>query len=223
MRAIFWHVYDPHYRCYILSCNTKRRQDIPQEGRVSWLMGWFKAKRDRPRRTWHLLARCAGVTVCDLFSFWKPSDWCLCARFSDPALGMFHFSAVVGWMRCNGTQPYLIQTVLRYVAFSWSSFVYICNCVFLCHGCVQFYTCLRPALSMVHLFTFYLATSKEGKTFHKASVSWLMGRLNAHSIHDEQIGDGHAWDEGSRRKVRALVAWCWHFWAWAGGEQENVT
>ena len=50
--------------------------------------------------------------------FWKPSDWCLCARFSDPPLGMFHFSALVGWMRCSETQPYLIETVLKYVTFS---------------------------------------------------------------------------------------------------------
>ena len=50
--------------------------------------------------------------------FWKPSNWCLCARFSDPPLGMLHFSALVGWMRCSGTQPYLIETVLRYVTFS---------------------------------------------------------------------------------------------------------
>ena len=129
MRAFLTHVYDPHFRCYNLSCNIKEGKTF----HISWLMGWFKAKRDRRRRMRHLLTRCTGVTgwICDLFCcYWKPLDSCLCTRFSDPPLGMLHFSPLVYWMSWNGTHPYLIQAFLRYVAFSWCLYVYICNFAF---------------------------------------------------------------------------------------------
>ena len=86
---------------------------------------------------------------------------------SDPPLGRFHCSALVGWMRCNGTQEHNLISLKP----SLIHFLEVYLCIFVTVFFMPRTHAMLHDMSATPTIdvTFYLATQKE--TFHKASVS----------------------------------------------------